>query len=62
MFPSTGVRDGLPSACEEVARLRLRWSNYSLSELVEKDVLERDEDENVVRKGERFTEVWNDIW
>lgn len=62
MLPSIEARDDLPSACEEVARLRLRLSNRSLSELVENEVLERDEDDNVVRKGEGFTEVWNDMW
>lgn len=61
MRPAIEVRDDLPSACEEVARLRLRWSNRSLSELVAKDVLERDEDDTLVRKGERFAEVWNNI-
>lgn len=62
MLPAIGVRDDPPSACEEVARLRLRCSNQSLSELVAKEVLERNEDENVVRKGNRFTEVWKDRW
>ena len=62
MNSSGEVRDEPPSASEEVARLRLRVSNHSLSELVEKEVLERDEDDSVVRKGERFTEVWNDRW
>lgn len=61
MLPSGEVRDDPRSSCEEVARLRLRLSHVSLSELVEKEVLEWDEDENVVRKGKRFTEVWNDI-
>jgi len=61
MLPSVEVRNDPPSACEEVAQLRLRLSNHSLSELVENAVLERDEDDNVVRKGNQFTEVWNDI-
>jgi len=62
MLPAVESRDDLPSACEEVARLRLRLSNHSLTELVAKDVLERDGDDHVARKGERFTEVWNDRW
>lgn len=52
--------DDCPSGCEDVARLRLQLSNYSLSQLVENDVLKRDDENNVVRKGERFTEVWNE--
>ena len=61
MHPSIEVRDDPESSCEEVARLRLRLSDHSLSELVEKEVLERDEGETGVRKGKRFTEVWNEI-
>jgi hypothetical protein len=61
MLPSIAVRDDRPSASEEVARLRLQCSDHSLSELVEKDVLERDEDDNVVRKGQRFDEIWSDM-
>ena len=60
MHPSAGVRDDPESSCEEVARLRLQLSEHSLSELVEGEVLERNEDENRVRRGNRFTEVWND--
>ena len=60
MHPSVDVRDELESSCEEVARLRLRLSDHSLSDLVEKEVLEWNESETRVRKGNRFTEVWND--
>jgi hypothetical protein len=60
MHLSAEVRDDPESFCEEVARLRLQLSDHSLSELVEKEVLERNEDENRVRRGNRFTEVWND--
>jgi hypothetical protein len=61
MHPSAGVRDDPESSCEEVARLRLHLSEHSLSELVEKEVLEQDEGENSVRKGGLFSEVWNEI-
>jgi hypothetical protein len=60
MHLSAEVRDDPESFCEEVTRLRLQLSDHSLSELVEKEVLERNEDENRVRRGNRFTEVWND--
>jgi len=49
MHLSAEVRDDPESFCEEVTRLRLQLSDHSLSELVEKEVLERNEDENRVR-------------
>jgi hypothetical protein len=61
MYPSLEVRKDPESSCVEVARLRLQLTDQSLSELVQKGVLERNEGDNGVRKGERFTEVWNDI-
>jgi hypothetical protein len=60
MHPSTDVRDEPESSCEEVARLRLQLSDHSLSDLVEKEVFEWNESETRVRRGNRFTEVWND--
>lgn len=50
-----------PSATEDVARLRLRTRNRSLSELVAEEVVEWDRDEHVVRKGRRFYETWDEI-
>ena len=44
----------LPSANEEVAKLRLRLSHLSLSELEKEGLVVLDRNENVVRKGENF--------
>ena len=43
-----------PSANEEVAKLRLRLSHLSLSELEKEGLVVLDRNENVVRKGENF--------
>jgi hypothetical protein len=43
-----------PSANEEVAKLRLKLSHLSLSELEDEGLVVLDRNENVVRKGENF--------
>ncbi|RAW46778.1 hypothetical protein DQW50_02670 [Halorubrum sp. 48-1-W] len=44
----------LPSANEEVAKLRLQLTHLSLSELEDGGLVVLDRNENVVRKGENF--------
>jgi len=44
----------LPSAKEEVAKLRLQLNDLSLSELEDEGLVVLDRNENVVRKGENF--------
>ena len=44
----------LPSANEEVAKLRLQLNDLSLSELEDEGLVVLDRNENVVRKGENF--------
>ncbi|WP_254538665.1 hypothetical protein [Halomarina litorea] len=46
--------EDLPSADEEVARLRLVFRRTDLSTFVERGFLVRDRDENGVRRGPRF--------
>jgi len=44
----------LPSADEDVAKLRLELRHRSLEELEEAGLVRRDPDEGVVKKGPRF--------
>ena len=46
--------DDLPSASEDVAKLRLELSHKSLEELVEDGLVKLDRENNVVRKGPDF--------
>lgn len=45
-----------PSADEEVAKLRLQLSHYSLSELEQEGLVRWDKDEQLVKKGPKFDE------
>ncbi|WP_114579546.1 hypothetical protein [Saliphagus sp. LR7] len=49
-----------PSADEDVAKLRLQLSHFSLTELEREEVVNWDRDEHVVRKGPRFDEKWKE--
>lgn len=49
-----------PSACEDVAKLRLELNHVSLEELEAKGVVEWDRNDDVVRKGPDFDTYWRD--
>lgn len=50
------------SASEEVAKLRLRLHHLSLPELDANGVVDWDRENDVVRKGLRFDDAWDEIW
>lgn len=52
--------EDIPSANEDVAKLRLQLRQFSLSELEAMEIVTLDRDENVVRKGRRFDEYFYD--
>jgi len=45
-----------PSANEDVAKLRLQLNQFLLSELVSKELVEWEKDDNTVTKGPQFDE------
>ena len=45
-----------PSANEDVAKLRLQLNQFLLSELVSKELVEWEKDDNIVTKGPQFDE------
>lgn len=51
-----GSRNDPPSADEEVAKLRLQLSDWSLSELEQERLVNWNRDEHVVAKGPQFDE------
>lgn len=53
--------DSPPSVNEKVAKLRLHLRRRSLGELERREIVEYDSDENVVKQGLRFSEVWADL-
>lgn len=54
--PENEARTDLPSATEDVAKLRLQLSDYSLSELEQEGLVKWDKDEQIVKKGPKFDE------
>ncbi|NKE37759.1 MULTISPECIES: hypothetical protein [Natronococcus] len=54
--PEDELRTDPPSANEDVAKLRLQLSHYSLSELEQEGLVRYDRDEQIVKKGPRFDE------
>lgn len=51
-------KDSPPSDTEQVAQLRLHLRERSLSELVNKEIVEYDSEEGVVKEGSRFSKAW----
>jgi hypothetical protein len=54
--------DSPPSATKDVARLRLQVRQLTLSELETKEIVEWNQDADIVRKGQRFYEVWDGMF
>lgn len=54
--PKNSSRNDPPSADEEVAKLRLQLSNFSLLELEQEGLVNWNRDEHVVTKGPQFDE------
>lgn len=55
-YPKARSRSDPPSANEEVAKLRLQLSDWSLSELEQEGLVNWKRDEYIVTKGPRFEE------
>ncbi len=55
-YPKARSRDDPPSADEDVAKLRLRLSDLSLSELEQEGLVNWNRDEHIVTKGPHFDE------
>jgi hypothetical protein len=60
MYPLP-LSDSPPSANETVAKFRLQVRHLSLRELDTEGFLDWNRDENVVKKGIRFDEKWDEI-
>lgn len=56
LTPSVAVRSDLPSANEDVAKLRLELSHRSLGALVEAGLVRLDREEQTVKKGPNFND------
>jgi hypothetical protein len=52
----------LPSATEEVAKLRLELHHKSLRELESEGVVEVDENDQRVREGPQFDDKWSAVF
>lgn len=60
-FPEFPEPTTVPSANEDVARLRLWLCHLSLRELETQGVLDWDRDENLVKKGRYFDTTWENV-
>ena len=52
--PAVAARNDLPSADEDVARLRFELSHCSIEELEEAGLVIRDSERGIVKKGPKF--------
>ncbi|PAU81475.1 hypothetical protein CK500_14310 [Halorubrum salipaludis] len=61
MFLTTWFQSSPPSATEKVAKLRLHLRHRSLQELEQRNIVEYDGDDDLVKEGLRFREKWEDF-
>jgi hypothetical protein len=54
--PAIAARSDLPSANEDVAKLRLKLRHHSLEELEETGLVRLDRQEQTVKKGPKFND------
>lgn len=54
--PEDEARTDPPSVTEDVAKLRLQLSHYSLSELEQEGLVKWEKDEQIVKEGPKFDE------